>query len=64
MQIRYFAWFASNEEKREFIKILNSSRSDIEAISILSKKYPDFRQAELAGIVNNFKKELNKNETN
>lgn len=63
MRVKYFAWFNSREERREFISILNSSRTDIEAVSKLLKKYPEIRQAELAGVVDNFKKELNKNES-
>lgn len=60
MQIRYFAWFESKHEKTEFIKLLNSCRSDIEAIAKIMKLYPELKQYEVAGVVGNFRKELNK----
>lgn len=60
MQIRYFAWFESKHEKTKFIKLLNSCRSDIEAIAKIMKLYPELKQYEVAGVVDNFRKELNK----
>lgn len=60
MRIRYFAWFDSKAEKNEFIGLINSSRSDIEAIRKVMDKYPELKMAEAAGVVDNFKKELNK----
>ena len=60
MRIRYFAWFDSKAERTEFLSILNQSRSETEAISKLLDKYPDLTMSELSGIVDNFKKEINK----
>lgn len=60
MRIRYFAWFDSKAERTEFLSILNQSRSETEAISKLLDKYPDLKMSELSGIVDNFKKEINK----
>lgn len=60
MRVRYFAWFDSKAEKNEFISLLNGSRSDMEAIGKLLEKYPELKMTEVAGIVDNFKKELNK----
>lgn len=60
MQIRYFAWFETKHEKTEFIKMLNSCHSDIEAIRLLMDKYPNFDMAQIRGIVDNFKNEINK----
>lgn len=60
MQVRYFAWFDSKQEKNDFIKLLNGCRSDIEAQNKIMQKYPEIKLTEVAGIVNNFKKEINK----
>lgn len=60
MRVKYFAWFESKHEKTEFIKLLNSSRSDIEAIGKLTKLYPELKMTEISGVVDNFKKEINK----
>ena len=60
MRIRYFAWFDSKAERTEFLSILNQSRSETEAISKLLDKYPDLKMSKLSGIVDNFKKEINK----
>ncbi len=60
MKVRYFAWFENRAEKTEFIKLINSSKSDIDAINKISKKYPELSLSEVSGIVSNFKKEINK----
>lgn len=60
MHVRYFAWFDSKAEKNEFLSLINSSRSDIEAIRKVMDKYPELKMAEAAGLVDNFKNELNK----
>lgn len=60
MQVKYFAWFESKHEKTEFINLLNSCRSDVEAINKVLQANPTLKTAEAAGIVDNFKKELNK----
>lgn len=60
MQVRYFAWFDSKQERNDFIKLLNTSRSDIEATNRVLSKYPQLKLQEAAGIVDNFKKEINK----
>lgn len=63
MHVRYFAWFNTKTEKINFIKILNESRSEVEAINKLMSIYPELKMSEIAGVVNNFKNEINKNET-
>lgn len=60
MQIRYFAWFETKHEKTEFIKLLNSCRSDIEAVNKVSEKYPELPYSKVQGVVDNFKKEIGK----
>ena len=63
MRVRYFAWFDSKAEQTEFIKLLNESRTENEAINKVAQKYPDLRLSEIAGIVDNFKKQINNHET-
>lgn len=63
MRVRYFAWFDSKAEQIEFIKLLNDSRTENEAINKVAQKYPDLRMSEIAGIVDNFKKQINNHET-
>nr|DAX32589.1 MAG TPA: molybdopterin converting factor [Caudoviricetes sp.] len=63
MRVRYFAWFDSKSEQTEFIKLLNESRTESEAINKVAQKYPDLRMSEIAGIVDNFKKQINNHET-
>ena len=63
MRVRYFAWFDSKSEQTEFIKLLNESRTESEAINKVVQKYPDLRMSEIAGIVDNFKKQINNHET-
>ena len=63
MRVRYFAWFDSKSEQTEFIKLLNESRTESEAINKIAQKYPDLRMSEIAGIVDNFKKQINNHET-
>jgi molybdopterin converting factor small subunit len=63
MHVRYFAWFDSKAEQTEFIKLLNDSRTENEAINKVAQKYPDLRMSEIAGIVDNFKKQINNHET-
>lgn len=60
MQVRYFAWFDSQSEKTEFIKIINSSKSEIDAVNKVMAKYPNLSISQINGIVQNFKKEINK----
>lgn len=60
MQIRYFAWFETKHEKTEFIKLLNSCRSDIEAVNKVSERYPELSYSKVQGVVDNFKKEIGK----
>lgn len=59
MRVRYFAWFETKHEKTEFINLIKSCRSDMEAIGKVMDKYPDLNMSEAAGIVDNFKKEIN-----
>ena len=60
MRVKYFAWFESKHERTEFIKLLNSAKSDIDAINKVMQKYPELSLSEVSGIVDNFKKEINK----
>lgn len=60
MQVRYFAWFETKHEKTEFIKLLNSCRSEMEAIGKVMDKYTNLSMSQVHGIVDNFKKEINK----
>ncbi len=59
MHVRYFAWFDSKHEKTEFINLLKSAKSDVDAVNKVMQKYPDLTLSEVSGIVNNFKKEIN-----
>ena len=60
MRVDYFAWFESESERTEFIKLLNSSRTEMEAVSKVLSKYPEIVMTKAAGIVQNFKKEIGK----
>jgi hypothetical protein len=59
MRVRYFAWFDSKQERTEFINLLRSAKSDIDAVNKVMQKYPELTLSEVSGIVNNFKKEIN-----
>lgn len=59
MRVRYFAWFDSKHERAEFINLLRSAKSDIDAVNKVMQKYPELTLSEVSGIVNNFKKEIN-----
>lgn len=59
MHVRYFAWFDSKQERTEFINLLRSAKSDIDAVNKVMQKYPELTLSEVSGIVNNFKKEIN-----
>lgn len=58
--VPWWVWFDSKQEEREFKQILNSSKSDIEAIDKVLDKYPNLTLDQASGIVDNFKKEINK----
>lgn len=58
--VPWWVWFDSRQEKREFKKMLNESKSDIEAIGKVMDKYPQLTMDQVSGIVDNFKKEINK----
>lgn len=60
MQVRYFAWFDNQTERKEFIALLNNCSSDIDAINKVSVKYPDLSMLQIKAVVENFKKEINK----
>lgn len=60
MHVRYFAWFDSKHERTEFINLLKSAKSDVDAVNKVMNKYPELSLSEVSGIVNNFKKEINK----
>lgn len=59
MHVRYFAWFDSKYERTEFINLLRSAKSDVDAVNKVMQKYPELTLSEVSGIVNNFKKEIN-----
>lgn len=59
MRVKYFAWFETKHEKTEFVNLIKSCRSDMEAIGKVMDKYPNLNMSEAAGIVDNFKKEIN-----
>ena len=58
--VPWWVWFDSRQEEREFNKMLNESKSDIEAIGKVMDKYPQLTMDQVSGIVDNFKKEINK----
>ena len=58
--VPWWVWFDSRQEEREFKKMLNESKSDIEAIGKVMDKYPQLTMDQVSGIVDNFKKEINK----
>ena len=58
--VPWWVWFDSEQEEREFKQMLNSSKSDIEAIDKVLDKYPNLTLDQASGIVDNFKKEINK----
>ena len=58
--VPWWVWFDSRQEEREFKKMLNESKSDIEAIGKVVDKYPQLTMDQVSGIVDNFKKEINK----
>ena len=60
MQVRWFAWFETKHEKTEFIKLLNTCRNDVEAKYKVMDKYPHLSIAQVEGVVDNFKTEINK----
>jgi hypothetical protein len=60
MQVKYYAWFETKHEKTEFIKLLNSCRSEMEAFAKVMDKYPNLSISQVNGIVENFKNEINK----
>ena len=60
MKVRYFAWFESKKERQEFIELLNSCTSDIDALNRVADKYPELSMTQVYAIVENFKQEINK----
>ena len=58
--VPWWVWFDSKSEEREFKKILNNSQTDIEAIGNIIEKYPNLTMDQALGLVENFKKEINK----
>lgn len=62
--VPWWVWFDSKSEEREFKKILNNSQTDIEAIGNIIEKYPNLTMDQALGLVENFKKEINKNHEN
>ncbi|MFR0885695.1 MAG: hypothetical protein ACLSGJ_11090 [Lachnospira eligens] len=62
--VPWWVWFDSKSEEREFKKILNNSQTDIEAIGNIIEKYPNLTMDQASGLVENFKKEINKNHEN
>lgn len=58
--VPWWVWFESKQEEREFKKLLNESVSDIDAMGKVMDKYPSLTMEQAEGVVNNFKKEINK----
>lgn len=61
--VPWWVWFDSRQEEREFKKMLNESKSDIEAIGKVMDKYPQLTMDQVSGIVDNFKKKSINHET-
>lgn len=62
--VPWWVWFDSKSEEREFKKVLNNSQTDIEAIGNIIEKYPNLTIDQASGLVENFRKEINKNHEN
>lgn len=62
--VPWWVWFDSKSEEREFKKTLNNSQTDIEAIGNIIEKYPNLTMDQASGLVENFRKEINKNHEN
>lgn len=59
--VPWWVWFESKSEETEFKRLLNNSKSDIEAVGNIMDKYPYVTMDQASGLVENFKKEINKN---
>ena len=62
--VPWWVWFESKSEEREFKKVLNNSQTDIEAIGNIIEKYPNLTIDQASGLVENFRKEINKSHEN
>lgn len=62
--VPWWVWFDSKSEEREFKKVLNNSQTDIEAIGNIIEKYPNLTIDQASGLVENFRKEINKSHEN
>lgn len=62
--VPWWVWFDSKSEEREFKKVLNNSQTDIEAIGNIIEKYPKLTIDQASGLVENFRKEINKSHEN
>lgn len=60
MQIKKWVYFDTQNEKTEFIRLLRSSNTEIEAIQKVSDKYPDMSLYDIEDAVKNFIKEIGK----
>lgn len=60
MQIKKWVYFETQNEKTEFIKLIRSSSTEIEAIQKVSDKYPNMSLYDVQDAVKNFIKELGK----
>lgn len=60
MQIKKWVYFETQNEKTEFIKLIRSSNTEIEAIQKVSDKYPNMSLYDVQDAVKNFIKELGK----
>ena len=60
MQIKKWFSFESKTEQKEVIKMINNSRTDMEAMS-LNEKFPHLSLSSLLEVIqNNFSNEINK----
>lgn len=61
MQIKKWFSFESKTEQKEVIKMINNSRTDMEAAMSLSEKFPHLSLSSLLEVIqNNFSNEINK----
>lgn len=61
MQIKKWFSFESKTEQKEVIKIINNSRTDMEAAMLLNEKFPHLSLSSLLEVIqNNFSNEINK----
>ncbi len=61
MQIKKWFSFETKAEQKEVIKMINNSRTDMEAAMSLNEKFPHLSLSSLLEVIqNNFSNEINK----